>query len=788
MPKNTELVQQYTQPESALIADKKAEALFIDWEAIPSELTRLNFLSWLNWQPKLKHSEIETIKLLEKNDSAKIFSKPPVGDPKTYKSFELAKAYVLRSKGTYGIAIAYTAEHPYICIDVDDGGEIAEDIIADCNSYTEWGPSLNGVHIIVQVESIKDKKTLSALFGGKAASKKLELFIASGNYVTVTGRRLSNKGIRCFDPHTLRTILEKYFEPRSNVIQFPTDSLKTSPLARVAQAPEISDAVMKRITVMLDAIHPATLYENVFTDLLNGEPAILDPECTEGARSPWLTIAQALHSYFKGSLIGFKLFADWSARDPEKFDMDACEAVWRSFKDTDSGVTIASLYALYNAQKPQYEFVNAKRVPLPVIQNILSYYKFYRYKFQYDEMTGTISVEVPDKILKVLGFKAKHVATLDTALPIIKSELLLQGFAQSNMPDSLLFAPAVQLALQNSKHAIRDYFNQLSWDGKSRLQELCNTIQTQNGTVANNEAYMLYMRKWLIQVIAAAYSTAEKPNTLSAVLVFVGDTGIGKSKWVQALFPKSLRQYCAASRQISFDRYKTTDQEFELSNLIIANIDEIDIIFQPRHASALKSFLSTTTSVRRLPYGKIPVTLVRRTVFIGSTNERSFLVDMTGNRRVFIIPSTSLDYEHTIDIDQLWAEVKTYYNQGEKWWLDKENTAEAPIIDFQKQQNLKHLYVPMPAFEDFLNDMYDTTAPVEQWRMTNFKRICDLAGSTIGNVTVNSLAYKDAKKTLVIWLQQFPDHYVYEPKKNDKHNSKRYLMPPLKSYDNMEVM
>ena len=81
--------------------------------------------------------------------------------------------------------------------------------------------------------------------------------------------------------------------------------------------------------------------------------------------------------------------------------------------------------------------------------------------------------------------------------------------------------------------------------------------------------------------------------------------------------------------------------------------------------------------VFRPAYGRNTVEHPRQCVFIGSTNDRSFLKDRTGNRRYWPVPVghvlprrgswTDLGQD---EIDQIWAEADHRYTAGEPLWLD----------------------------------------------------------------------------------------------------------------------
>jgi putative DNA primase/helicase len=64
------------------------------------------------------------------------------------------------------------------------------------------------------------------------------------------------------------------------------------------------------------------------------------------------------------------------------------------------------------------------------------------------------------------------------------------------------------------------------------------------------------------------------------------------------------------------------------------------------------------------------------TTFYATVNDFSFLVDHTGNSRWWTIPVVEIDYEHNIDMQQLFAQLAVDFRNGEPWWLDHEEEEE----------------------------------------------------------------------------------------------------------------
>jgi predicted P-loop ATPase len=97
---------------------------------------------------------------------------------------------------------------------------------------------------------------------------------------------------------------------------------------------------------------------------------------------------------------------------------------------------------------------------------------------------------------------------------------------------------------------------------------------------------------------------------------------------------------------------------------------ELDRITNRRHAGQIKNFLSQPIDYFRVPYGKTVEQFPRRGIIVGTTNKTTgFLVDETGNRRFWVIPTTKTQQDQIdttslkIERDSIWsAAVHSYRN------------------------------------------------------------------------------------------------------------------------------
>lgn len=217
-----------------------------------------------------------------------------------------------------------------------------------------------------------------------------------------------------------------------------------------------------------------------------------------------------------------------------------------------------------------------------------------------------------------------------------------------------------------------------AWDGEARLPAFYGTVTVQDGYPEPFRDVLL--RKWALSVVAATF----KPRGFRArgALTFQGDQGIGKTSWFKQLVSDPELRDQAVKLGHAWDG-GSKDARLAAIRHRIVELGELEGSFR-REIAGLKAFLTEDFDKIRPPYGRVEAEYPRRTVFGASVNESDFLLDATGNSRFWTIAVAKLNYEHNIDMQQVFAQLKVDFDAGKTWWLDPE---EERFLDLVNQQH-----------------------------------------------------------------------------------------------------
>ncbi len=251
------------------------------------------------------------------------------------------------------------------------------------------------------------------------------------------------------------------------------------------------------------------------------------------------------------------------------------------------------------------------------------------------------------------------------------------------------------IARENMYDPVTSYLLESKHDSERRINtwliRYCGVKVIDDNGLDVTEYVMMVGERWLMACVARGLYPGCKADN---VLVFEGDQYVGKSRVLDILGGDWF-----ADTQLNLNDKST----FELaSKSWIIELSELSSM-KKSETESQKSFFSKRADNFRLSYAKRVRKFARRCVFAGTTNEKKYLLDLTGNRRFWCVWCTKMDLVGLRrDRDQLWAEATAKVRAGEtcpkcfeagggkftpdercpehRWWLDEAETAFAERV------------------------------------------------------------------------------------------------------------
>jgi hypothetical protein len=224
------------------------------------------------------------------------------------------------------------------------------------------------------------------------------------------------------------------------------------------------------------------------------------------------------------------------------------------------------------------------------------------------------------------------------------------------------FVVVNNIARQHSFHPVRDYFASLRWDGVPRIDRWLTTYAGAPDTDYTRAVGALL----LVAVVRRVRTPGAKYDE---IVIWESPTqGMDKSSgWAalcpyEAWFSDDLPLGVGAKETIERTAGKILIEASDLHGYSDADVER------------LKAFLSRRVDGPvRLAYARTPVEVPRSFVLVGTTNQREYLRDTTGNRRFWPVQVQRIDVAAIQrDRDQLWAEAAAREASGASIRLPQE--------------------------------------------------------------------------------------------------------------------
>lgn len=451
--------------------------------------------------------------------------------------------------------------------------------------------------------------------------------------------------------------------------------------------------------------------------------AVLDdlPEDWVDDRDYWFRVGMAFHHQFRGEDEGFEAWCEWSEQS-EKFDRKDSLRVWESFKGKNHPVTFRTLIQAANTHRMSQELdievdtgaavdladllgdapspLPAKadktdeidpnwmqrfhrneegelKTTLPNINLIIENDLRMRGIAHFNDFSQEVVLRASPKRAKKKRDSAYEPVNLEGSIwkvhdtlngdnwtdshdiairSLIETKTQLQGYG-IKVSDRDLRGAIDMAAHKRPFHPVKELITSVTWDGVPRAETMFIDYLGCEDNTYNRQAALLT----LVGAVARIFQPGHK---FDFVPILEGTQGKGKSTFVEIL---GLHWYGELTGDVGDPK-----QMIEvMQGKWILELGELSAM-QRSEVNDLKAFVSRTHDKARLAWEKRAKEFARQCIFIGSTNDREYLRDHTGNRRFWPIVC-HLPADKQIDnvkfrqnVMQVWAEAVHIYQQMSK--------------------------------------------------------------------------------------------------------------------------
>jgi len=686
-----------------------------------------------------------------------------------------ATAYASMLGDNHGVGFYFTESDPFWFLDIDgalEGGQwsaIATDLcqrLPGC--YVEISQSGTGLHIF-------GTGTPPADHANKNVKQHLELYTHS-RFVALTGTNAIGDAATYVNGELIR-VVDDYFTRESlsggGIVEGWTDKPVNG-----YKGPEDDDELLAKIRASKPNAKKAFTGQAQFIDLFDGNMSILassyppesDSEDLYNGSSADIALANYLSFWTGGNCERIERLMQRSALVREKWSSSRGKTTWLRETILKSVQSTSKFYSVLDINQGEFlDRIATECVSVTAVEQILSEIKSATMsKAEREILVGEVhkasknaGLEVTKTTLKEMakpefnglvpfmdltptGKPLHTIENVQTLLNyygvtvrynVIKKdpEIMIPGFSSSaanqlgntlselmsraerhGLNRGAVFDYIAVIADKHLYNPVADWILSRDWDGVDRVNSLMMTL----GGVPTPLTIKL-LRTYLINGIKAIFD----PNGVESqgVLVLQGPQGAGKTRWLERLFNGAewFKTGCILDPS---DR----DSLWTAIRSWGTELGELDATFKKSDIARLKAFLTDKTDEFRLPYGRALSKFPRQTVFCATVNPGEFLSDDSGNRRFWVIPVTeTLNANHNVDIQQVWAQAYIMYLQGECHWL---NSQDQELLNTHNTQFDKR-----NKWHDLIDDKYDGTADRSLWRKLTATEVAEELGHKVAN-------------------------------------------------------
>lgn len=236
----------------------------------------------------------------------------------------------------------------------------------------------------------------------------------------------------------------------------------------------------------------------------------------------------------------------------------------------------------------------------------------------------------------------------------ISVQIFLQEQAIPKLGKDAVRDAVAMIANEDVRDTVADWLRSLEWDGKRRLSQL---MELGFGT-PKHRYYIRAGRNWIISMVARAIRPGCQVDTCT---VLEGAQGALKSSALRIIGGELYNELTADPMSKDFEQ--------QLRGVWLGEFAELATVRRPDDIQRLKQFLTNRNDHYRPSYGRYFIDDPRKVVFVGTTNDDTWIADQTGARRFIPVAVGSINLQWLMDNrDQLFAEATALYLSKRTWW------------------------------------------------------------------------------------------------------------------------
>lgn len=423
----------------------------------------------------------------------------------------------------------------------------------------------------------------------------------------------------------------------------------------------------------------------------------------------WCKVGMALRESFGES--GFTVWADWSDTGGAPDDRETMRKKWDSFNQPhkEKKVTATWLYATakrkgWQAGRSRAEHMQEIEGAIKIIDDLEAgveqdetllinvavrllgvYFGSGMWPTQYGATKAPADARNTAYVLQKCRLETRYSVFGDRDVEFVAEDEQVMRLATLR-PEVIMAAIESQALNGNLKEGLRamiyeramkgtlynpfeEWARQTDWDGKDRIDAVVELLDLKDE--ADAAIAEMYVERWLVSVAAMASNHKSAPQGCRGILVLSGPQSSGKTSFFRSLVPPG---FYTEGASLNFNGMNKADNIRQATRTPITELGEIETTFRKSDIGALKNFLTSSTDIYRIPYGRTEIAMPRRTAFCGTVNTVEFIRDDTGGDRFWPLEVNSVNWVHDIDLAQLWAQVFKMYDEGHSWHLNDRET------------------------------------------------------------------------------------------------------------------